>query len=195
VVDPALFHPNDMPQSNHGQVFLMVASWAPIKRPLLVLAAFADILLQFPDATLRIVGYGHQWGDMQDFVKEKGLERNIFLLGSMPKSAIAEEMRQADGFVHASQYETFSVVCAEALCCGVPVITSKVGAIPEFVDTTNGILVDNTHEAWVEALCVFIHQQGEWNYEQISRNAIARFSPEKVGTELAKIYQGSVLSE
>lgn len=195
VVNPTLFHPNDKPQSNNKQVFLMVATWANHKRPLLAMAAFAEILSQFPDAKLRIVGCGPEWVKMQEFVKEKDLENNIFLLGPKSKPAIAEEMRQAEGFIHPTQYETFSVVCAEAHCCGLPVMASKVVATLGVVDTTNGILVDNTHEAWVEALCVFIRQQGSWDYEQISRNAIARFSPEQVGKELVKIYQGLVLNE
>lgn len=190
VVDPDLFYPAKVHNREHEKpVFLMVASWAPIKRPLLVMAAFAKFLKTCPDAQLRIVGSGHQWANMKIFVAEHSLDENIELLGAMSKEAIAGEMRDADCFLHASDYETFSVVCAEALCCGLPVIASNVGGIPEFVNTSNGILVENTHQAWLNALTAFMEKQHTWDKHEISRIAVARFNPHEIGNRFLKVYE------
>jgi glycosyltransferase involved in cell wall biosynthesis len=190
VVDPDLFYPAKVHNREHEKpVFLMVASWAPIKRPLLVMAAFAEFLKTCPDAQLRIVGSGHQWANMKIFVAEHSLDENIELLGAMSKEAIAGEMRDADCFLHASDYETFSVVCAEALCCGLTVIASNVGGIPEFVNTSNGILVENTHQAWLNALTAFMEKQHTWDKHEISRIAVARFNPHEIGNRFLKVYE------
>lgn len=187
VVDPLVFRPVAA-EEHEGTIFLMVASWAPIKRPLVVMAAFARLLPEFPNAKLRIVGYGHQWPEMQTFVRDNALEGSVVLVGALPKAEIAREMQNADYFVHASGYETFSVVCAEALCSGLPVIASNVGGIPEFVDTSNGFLVDDGTEAWVEALRRVLATHHRWDRAAISMEATAKFSPQVVGEKLVSVY-------
>lgn len=189
VVNPRFFYPGNFPKRvGHEPVFLMVASWAPIKQPLLVMRAFRQILDSNPEAKLRIIGYGKQWNDMKAYVQNEHLDGSIELLGAMDKAAISEEMRNADAFLHASKYETFSVVCAEALCCGLPVIASNVGGIPEFVNASNGLLVDNTHEDWVAALTTFLQDRERWDSANISEKAISMFSPEVVGKRLDQIF-------
>lgn len=191
VVDPKLFYPIVPPRLASSAVFLMVANWTAIKRPLLVMATFAAILPQYPHARLRIVGEGPQFAAMQEFVHRQGLDGHIRLLGAMDKSRVADELRGSDFFLHASAYETFSVVCAEALCCGLPVIASRVGGITEFVNASNGLLVDNTLEAWRTALLNSIGNAASWDREEIARKARERWNPEVVGDQLLAIYRQS----
>lgn len=178
---PALVHKND-------PVFLMIGNWAPIKRPLLVMEAFETFIKSYPSSKLRIIGYGQQWPAMKEFVEKNELESRIIFLGALAKTAIADQMEHADVLVHASHYETFSVVCAEALCCGLPVIASNVGGIPEFVNSSNGILVENSFGSWLRAMLSFVQNQNKWDRQEISRAAIGKFSPEVVGKSLAEVY-------
>ena len=122
---------------------------------------------------------------MEAFVQDNDLGHNIILLGILNKLSIALEMQQANAFVHASNYETFSVVCAEALCCGTPVIASNVGGIPEFVNESNGILVENNVAAWRSALAGFLGNRHEWDSLRISQDATKMFSPAAVGEKIA----------
>ena len=59
---------------------------------------------------------------------------SINYTGNISKEKIVEILHDSDFFVHASYIETFSLVIAEALSTGTPVIASNVGAIPEFVN-------------------------------------------------------------
>jgi len=81
------------------------------------------------------------------------------------------------------------------LCCGVPVIASNVGGIPEFVGDSNGILVENTQQAWGDALANFLQRRESWNTDKISRTAVARFSPHVIGANLLKVYEQSCAHE
>lgn len=188
VVDPRLFFPSASTPKTFGPICLMVASWAPIKRPLLAMAAFAKMLSRWPSAQLRVIGGGQQLPAMKEFVHRAKLEQHIVFLGPRDKAAVASEMRSADLFLHSSEYETFSVVCAEALCSGLPVIASNVGGIPEFVDKTNGLLVENTDKAWTEALERAFSEISKWDRVTIAESARERFTPDVVGSRLRDTY-------
>ena len=191
IVNTSLFHYSD--NAVQDKNYLMAACWSTIKKPILVMEAFIEIVSMYPDAVLRIIGYGAQWESMKKFVKQKNLEKNIVMLGAMDKKEIAIEMRSSDAFLHASSYETFSVVCAEALCCGTPVIASNVGGIPEFVNKNNGILVkDNTKYSWVNALKIFIDNKNFFDRRNIAKNAASKFNQDAVGCQLEEVYRSMI---
>ena len=181
---PTLHHVHSSGGSPETSRFLMVASWAPVKRPLLVFEAVRALRAQFPAVCLRVIGSGEQLASMRAFVQAHQLEAVIQLLGPQPKSRIAAELRAATALLHPSAYETFSVVCAEALCCGVPVLASAVGALPELIGPTNGRLVANTPKAWTDALRDWLQQPPAWDRAAIARQASARFSRAAVGCQL-----------
>jgi len=69
---------------------------------------------------------------------------NIHLLGSADDCAgMAELYACADLFVHAARAEVFGLTAVEAMACGVPVIATRTGGLPEVIDDgVSGILVD-----------------------------------------------------
>jgi len=88
----------------------------------------------------------------------------------------------SEAFIHCSQYETFSVVCAEALCCGTPVIASDVGGIKEYIHNRNGILVkENNCETYYFAINQFMQNHDFYDRKSISNEAVGRFSEDIVG--------------
>lgn len=172
-----------------GVRFLMVASWQPIKRPLLVLEACRRAVHAGAKFQLRIIGDGPHRLEMERLASIASLEGIVTFLGPREKHFVAEEMRQADALLHASAYETFSVVCAEAISCGTPVLASRLEAIGEFIDDSNGVLVENTVEAWTEAILNFCREPRQWDHASIAANAHARFAPEVVGRQFRELYR------
>lgn len=165
------------------QTFFMLSHWKRPKRPDLIIRAFSSFVRHEEcrrNYRLRIAGYGPALPEIQKQIEELGLQNNVTVIGSLDPHAVACEMNNCTAFLHASEYETFSVVCAEAISCGTPVVASGVGAIPEFVNANNGILVsNNTVEGWTEALSVIANRK--FDRVTISQNAGQRFSFEAVG--------------
>jgi glycosyltransferase involved in cell wall biosynthesis len=124
---------------------------------------------------------------MQAYIAAHGLAEAVQLVGPQPKTRIASELQRSTAFLHPSAYETFSVVCAEALCCGVPVLASAVGALPELITPASGRLVANTADAWSAALQQWLMDPPAWNYAAIARQAAARFSRQAVGLQLLQV--------
>ena len=157
--------------------FFMLSQWKWPKNPIIILEAFAVFLLEFKTAKLRVGGFGNLYPYMKKKVKELNIDKHVVFLDSLNSTEIAEEMNKATAFLHCSDYETFSVVCAEALCCGCPVIASNVGGLKEFIQNNNGLLVsENSKERWVEAL--FSFQNFNFLPTDISTEAKGKFSKE-----------------
>lgn len=197
VVDPAIFHLPRLAPGEHDHSaerdrplrFLMVATWRPIKQPLLVLQACQQLVEEDLLLQLRIVGLGDQLPQMRALANSPPLAGHVQFLGALTKAEIAEEMRKADALLHPSIYETFSVVCAEAISCGTPVLVSDLDAVAEFIDASNGMLVSNTVQAWRQAIYEFCCQRQQWNAEAIGSAAHARFSPAVVGQQFRDLYR------
>lgn len=75
-------------------------------------------------------------------VREYGLEDVVTFTGRIATEELVEEYSKAEVAVTASVYEGFGLPAAEAMSCGVPVIATRAGALPEVVkDGETGILV------------------------------------------------------
>ncbi len=91
--------------------------------------------------TFFIIGEGTERPILEKLIKEKGLQKKVYLLGSIPD---AKEYLQAfDIFVLPSLKEGFPWALIEAMTARLPVIATRVGAIPEIIeDRQNGIIVE-----------------------------------------------------
>lgn len=171
-------------------VFFMLNSWSRIKQPFVVIDAFAQLLRTHPGARLRIGGFGDLWEEIVRTVRERKLEAHIDLLGQLDKTQVCEELNGCTALVHASAYETFSVICAEAITCGAPVIASNVGGIPGFIYEGNGVLVDDLQpESWRAAMEQVIANEAKYERRKIAQEAGEKFSSAAVGKKYFEILQ------
>lgn len=103
---------------------------------------------------------------------------------------VAKELQMASAFVLFSRFENLPCVILEALCCGLPVISSKVGGIDEVVNNENGILVQSEDiDSLVSAMKLMIDDYQLFNRDNISQKAIALFNYNTVGQQITNCYQ------
>ncbi len=164
--------------------FFMVSQWKAPKDPFTIISKFKEILKVHPSSELRIGGYGSQLDSMKGLVSDLSLDNHVVWLGTLNSEEIASEMNLANTFIHISGYETFSVVCAEAACCGCPVMASNVGGIPEFIDESNGVLIDDL-EQFVPYLLKAINKN--WSRQDSGGQLISRFNQKAVGKRYLKV--------
>ncbi len=191
VVDSKYFFYTEKDNPNNTPIFFMLNYWRTIKSPFEIFDGFKAFLEHSPKAVLRVGGYGPLWTKMEEFVKKNQLEKNIILLGPLDKPTIGKEMRNATAFVHAADYETFSVVCAEAISCGCPVFVNQLDAVGEFIHSENGYLKPNS-EKWIALFSKI--DQFDFNRKSISEEAKSKFSQKVVG-ELYYKYNQEVISK
>lgn len=121
---------------------------------------------------------------------------NLFVRGEISYREVALEMQKAHALVLFSRYENSPCSIIEALCCGLPVISTNVGGIPELIDETNGILVEsNDKDALRTAFAKMKDNYGQYDRKKISQVAISRFSYNVIGKKLDAIYEALIPSE
>ena len=103
-----------------------------------LLEAFARVHRTHPDARLAILGWGPLEAPTKELVRKLGLDDAAFVLGRVePRDWLA----RADVFAHTSQWEGFGIVLLEAMLARLPVVATRVSAIPEIVvDGETGLL-------------------------------------------------------
>ena len=106
-----------------------------------VLRAFAIIQERIPDATLTVVGDGSQRRALESLAQELGLQHTLFR-GQVKPSTIARYYDEADVYLNGSEIDNQPLSILEAFACGIPIVTTDAGGIPNIVsDGETGMLV------------------------------------------------------
>lgn len=102
--------------------------------------AFAKVHHDFPDWQLVVYGNGPQKDEIRGVIERLGMEGHIILAGK--SDHVVEEMNKSSLFVMSSDYEGMSNALLEAVCVGLPVISTDVsGARDLITEGVNGYIV------------------------------------------------------
>lgn len=115
----------------HGEKILAhISNFREVKRVVDVVNIFALVEKVVPSRLL-LVGDGPEMSRVEREVVKLGLEGKVQFLGS--QESVQEILQTVDVFLLPSAQESFGLVALEAMACGVPVICSRVGGLPEVV--------------------------------------------------------------
>lgn len=139
---------------------------------------------------LTICGDGSERAKLELLIKNKGLEKKIFLVGRKNKYEIREILKSSNIFVLPSRSETFGVVFIEAMACGLPVIATKCGGPEEFITPDVGMLIKKDDiEGLRDALIYMMTHYKEYDASQIVQKCYEMFSPERIASEYIHVYK------
>jgi N-acetyl-alpha-D-glucosaminyl L-malate synthase BshA len=111
-------------------VLIHVSNFRPLKRVGDVVEVFARVRAGGP-ARLRLVGDGPERAGAVAELERRGLAADVEVVGE--PADLAAVLADADVFLLPSETESFGLAALEALACGVPVLASDVGGLPEVV--------------------------------------------------------------
>lgn len=135
------------PDFGSGPVLLFVGRLHPEKGVFDLLEAFDRIKATLPRVKLVMVGDGPARPEIERKIAAKGWSQDVFLAGLVKNRDLPPYFRAADVFVAPSittrkWEEQVGMASIQAMACGVPVVSTHSGAIPEYVlDGVAGILV------------------------------------------------------
>ncbi|HLK31066.1 MAG TPA: glycosyltransferase [Puia sp.] len=186
-VDISLFYYK--PATSNKFRFIHVSNMHPLKNVEGIIHSFAAVWQENIELELVLVGkYDNSILELAQ--KTQMLDKSIFFTGEISYDEVAKQMQTADAFILFSKTENMPCVILESLCCGLPVISTNVGGIPEVVNESNGILIESANEdALKEAIRIMVKDYHQYNRAAISKNAIQKFSYEEIGKQISQLYQ------
>lgn len=190
VVDTDLFYFQEK-RYNPDQVFLFihVSGMSTQKNPEGLLRAFAAAYSE--DSQIRLLMLGNRDDSLLRFAETFGLPAGTIRFGgevSYPE--VAREMQQADALVLFSNMENAPCVISEALCCGLPVIATETGGIPEMINDKNGLLVQPGNETDMKKALLNLKENiYRYNRDLIASGAKELYSYEKVSAAFSTVYK------
>ncbi len=158
-------------------ILLSVGSLIEVKGHHLVLEILPSLVARRPDLLYVAIGGGARGDDypriIEGLVRSHGLEGHVRIVPPRPHDEIALWMAAADLFCLATRWEGWSNALMEALACGLPVVTTRVGGNAEFVrNGKDGLLVPFWDgRAFGDAILRALEVQ--WDRKAISERACA----------------------
>jgi len=129
--------------NNGKNVVLYLNALYPLKGPRILLKAIPKIMKEHKDTIFVFVG-GGDVNKYKEISEEMGVRKHVRFTGYVEENVKPLYYNASDVFVLPSieTFESFGIVNLEAMACGVPLVASKIGGVPDVVKNgENGLLV------------------------------------------------------
>ena len=173
-----------------------VARLEPRKGHRYLLEAVAQISKDYPDLTVLLVGDGELKSDLRNLVKELNISSNVIFAGSQEN--IPEILSLLDLFVLPTLEEGFSIAILEAMACGLPVIATNVGGVPELVkDKETGLLVASRSPLALASAMTMLLGNKEYAVAlgEAGKKRVKQFSSKIMAEKIEEIYNYHINSK
>lgn len=158
--------------SEDEKIMVHISNFRKVKRVPEVVKVFKKVLEKGIKAKLLMVGDGPDRTETEKVARNLGICQHVRFLGKQEK--IEEVLSVSDLFVMPSGSETFGLAALEAMSCGVPVISSNVGGLPELnVHGKTGFLCELDDINAMSEYAIQLLSNDEMHAE-FSKNARAR---------------------
>jgi glycosyltransferase involved in cell wall biosynthesis len=136
-------------------------------------------------------GNGEQKEEIQELIFQKKLEDKIIIADYYPRDKIQNVYYALDAYLHAAFMEPFGFVLAEAMFCGLPVISTPTGAAKDAIlHKGNGYLAEyNNPSSLAAGIDYFYHNKVPKPWEKAQKTALKMFKVEKMFEEYIKLYK------
>lgn len=185
----------DIDRKEHKGTIFSAAAVTPLKNILALVDAVAELAANGYDIELHLAGSIDNEGYVQQVrerILQKGLEKQVLLLGRLDTEQVREELSAADVFALTSLQENSPMGIEEAMAAGVPVVTSNRCGMPYMVrDGESGFLVDPNNPDDIARRLGQLLKNDDLRRSMGAKGreiALDRFHPAKVAARTREVY-------
>jgi N-acetyl-alpha-D-glucosaminyl L-malate synthase BshA len=153
---------------NGEKILVHTSNFRPVKRVTDAIRVFNIVQKEVPSKLL-LVGDGPDRSECERLVRELNLTENVKFLGK--QEGLVEILSSSDIFLIPSQSESFGLAALEGMACGLPVISSSVGGLPELVKHNESGFIAEIGDVERMAKYTLDLLSNEKKYELFSQNA------------------------
>ena len=182
-------------QSDPPYLITFVGKLTDFKGVDLLIDAAAEYEQEFPGIMTLIIGNGELRNSLENRAEKLKL-KNIHFLGNLPQTELPPLYSTADISIVPSRVEPFGLVAVEALACGTPVIASRAGGLPDFINEDVGRLFEMNNSADLADKITDALKNNDKKHKgkKAAEYALNNFSWHRVIDEVIAVYK-SVLSQ
>ena len=188
-VDTDVFHFTPRAQSEEPTRLVNVARHLEVKGLDVLLRAFAAVAAGRPKLKLELIGDGPLTPDLQTTRRRARERARVVRRSRRQPPEIAARLAASDVFVLSSLSENMPLAVLEALCCGLPVVATDVGGVPEAVGADGALAQPGDAEGLAAAIESVLDDYGRFDQAEIARRAAERYSFDAVGRVWDEIYR------
>jgi N-acetyl-alpha-D-glucosaminyl L-malate synthase BshA len=175
--------------SPNEKILVHTSNFRPVKRVPDVIHIFDEVLKKLP-ARLVIIGDGPERSQCELLSRELGIDEHVKFLGK--QTDVIHILSLADLFLMPSQSESFGLSALEAMACGVPVISSSVGGLPELqVHGQTGYIAEigDIERMAKYAIDLLSNSSKHQIFAKAARERALEFDASKIVTQYEQYYQ------
>lgn len=189
VFDFELFKYDEKVEKYRDFTFISVGSLIKRKGMDRLIEQFSNAFESKSNKKLLIIGEGPERRNLESLIAQYDLSDSVKILGSKTRQEISLIIKKCHSFILLSKQESFGVVYIEALACGLPVIATICGGPEDFINKTNGYLVDQSKIYEVPKILISLFKNYNYfNQKSISNYALTKFGPKTFLSKIEKIY-------
>jgi N-acetyl-alpha-D-glucosaminyl L-malate synthase BshA len=176
------------------RILIHLSNFRPLKRVKDVIRVFEKVHHQMP-ARLLLVGDGVERAEAEHLARDLKISDRVRFLGK--QEAVVELLSIADVMLMPSESESFGLAALEAMACGVPVICSNIGGLPELVTHGfNGFLSDvGAIETMASYALHILDSQARWEtFSHHARQTALQFDTEQIVPIYERLYHDILAS-
>lgn len=192
VVDDFFFKNTFTTDSNMKIRFLNISCFDENSKNLMgLIRSAAFIADKYSNFELILVGTGKDFQKIKEYASSyKALDTKITFTGELTPIQVKNQIDQSTCITQFSNFETAGIVIAEAMASGKYIISTNVGIAPEYINGTNGKLIEvGDEKALSDAMIEVLEGKKTNDLKESQVIAYKEFSFENVGKQLFEIYK------
>ena len=171
------------------KIVIHTSNFRPVKRVQDVIRVFSEIQKKVP-SRLILIGDGPDRSLCEMLCRELAIQDEVKFLGK--QAEIVDLLSASDLFLMPSQSESFGLSALEAMACGVPVISSSVGGLPELnIHNQTGFIAEigDIERMARYAIDLLTNPSKHDTFSKAARNRAKEFGQEKIVTQYEQYYR------
>jgi glycosyltransferase involved in cell wall biosynthesis len=192
-IDTRVFRPLPGVPRSPCRVIVTSSAETPLKGLLYLLHAVAHVARCRP-VKLIVVGTPKPDGEVMRLIRRLGIGRIVAFTGRIPESEFVRQYARAAVAVVPSVYEGFGLPAGEAMACGVPVVATTGGALPEVIGDAGHLVPPENAKALAAAIRKLLDHPdraaalGRIGYDRVQQ----RFSWTHAAERTAAVYHRTI---
>lgn len=192
-VNMEYFYPVPNPRRPDNSLIVTNSADTPLKGLRYLLQAVAEVRKKRP-LTLTVIGEPKKDSIIRQLVGSLGIDDIVHFTGRIRNEDFARYYSESTIAVVPSLYEGFGIPAAEAMACGVPLISTSGGALPEVVGDAGIVVPPADSRALAKAINCLLDDAGERS--RLARAGLERvnsvFSWEKAARDVVNVYREAI---